>query len=96
MPFLISQESAIVGLCCVVHSSIVRKLLLGAKLLDTGDTVLLMHRPLILNKQKVLLSAASSAYKNSLKEVMASPGIASQIKVSSLASPLFGRSLCLV
>ena len=41
-------------------------------------------RALILNKQKVLLSVASSAYKHSLKEVMASPGIASQIKVNIL------------
>lgn len=43
--------------------------------------LLLTYRPLILNKQKVLLAAASSAYKHSLKEVMASQGIASQIKV---------------
>ena len=40
-------------------------------------------RPLILNKKKILLSSASSAYKHSLEEVMASPGIASQIKVNS-------------
>ncbi len=43
--------------------------------------LLLTYRPLILNKQKILLAAASSAYKHSLKEVMASQGIASQIKV---------------
>ena len=43
---------------------------------------IVMRRSLILNKQKILLSAASSAYKHSLKEVMASQGIASQIKVS--------------
>ena len=46
--------------------------------------LLLTYRPLILNKQKVLLAAASSAYKHSLKEVMASQGIASQIKVRCL------------
>ncbi|KAL3136892.1 hypothetical protein ABBQ32_006501 [Trebouxia sp. C0010 RCD-2024] len=43
------------------------------------------NRALILNKQKVLVSSASSAYKHSLKEVMASPGIASQIKDTKAA-----------
>ena len=38
-------------------------------------------RPLILNRAKVLLAPASSAYKHSLKEVFNAPGIASQIKV---------------
>ena len=51
-----------------------------------GLQVVVVCRPLILNKQKVLLASASSAYKHSLKEVMASQGIASQIKVSCVAS----------
>lgn len=38
-------------------------------------------RGLIVNKQKVVLAAASSAYKHSLKEVLTSPGVAGQIKV---------------
>jgi len=37
-------------------------------------------RPLIENKDKVVLAPASSAYKHSLKEVLKAPGIAEQIK----------------
>ena len=51
----------------------------------TGLTVC---RALILNKQKIVLAPASSAYLHSLKEVLASPGIAAQIKVGSAAAPL--------
>ena len=40
---------------------------------------------LILNRQKIVLAQASTAYKHSLKEVLASPAIASQIKVLSHA-----------
>ena len=39
------------------------------------------RRALILNRQKIVLAQASTAYKHSLKEVLASPAIASQIKV---------------
>ncbi|KAK9817970.1 hypothetical protein WJX72_005116 [[Myrmecia] bisecta] len=42
-------------------------------------------RPLILNKQKVVLAPASTAYKHSLKEVLANPGIAAQIKDTKAA-----------
>jgi hypothetical protein len=35
---------------------------------------------LILNRQKIVTAQASTAYKHSLKEVLASPAIASQIK----------------
>lgn len=41
----------------------------------------MLCRPLILNKGKVVLAAASSAYQHSMKEVLANPGIAAQIKV---------------
>lgn len=37
-------------------------------------------RPLILNKSKVLLASASSAYQHSIKEILANPAISSQIK----------------
>ena len=40
---------------------------------------------LILNRQKIVLAQASTAYKHSLKEVLASPAIASQVKVLSHA-----------
>ena len=42
-------------------------------------------RPLIENKDKILLAAASSAYKHSLKEVLAAPGIAARIKDTKAA-----------
>ena len=44
--------------------------------------LLLCCRPLILNKSKVLLASASSAYQHSLKEVLASPSLSGQIKVA--------------
>jgi hypothetical protein len=37
-------------------------------------------RPLIENKSSIVLAPASSAYKHSLKEVLANPAIASKIK----------------
>jgi hypothetical protein len=37
-------------------------------------------RPLIENKSSVVLAPASSAYKHSLKEVLANPAIAGKIK----------------
>jgi hypothetical protein len=37
-------------------------------------------RPLIENKDKVVLASASSAYKHALQEVLATPAIASRIK----------------
>lgn len=39
------------------------------------------HRPLILNKQKIVVAHAASPYKHSLKDVFDNPGIANQIKV---------------
>ncbi|KAG2487184.1 hypothetical protein HYH03_014162 [Edaphochlamys debaryana] len=42
-------------------------------------------RPLIENKDKVLLAPASTAYKHSLKEVLSCPGIASRIKDTKAA-----------
>ncbi len=39
------------------------------------------ERSLILNKSKIILAPASSAFKHSLKEVLALPSVASQIKV---------------
>lgn len=39
------------------------------------------ERPLVLNKSKIVLAPASSAFKHSLKEVLALPSVASQIKV---------------
>ncbi|KAK9845401.1 hypothetical protein WJX81_005613 [Elliptochloris bilobata] len=42
-------------------------------------------RVLILNRQKIVLAQASTAYKHSLKEVLASPAIASQIKDTKAA-----------
>ena len=44
-------------------------------------------RPLILNKQKIVVAHAASAYKHSLREVFDNPGIASQIKVRLEAPP---------
>lgn len=61
-----------------------------------GLQAVVLCRPLILNKQKVLLASASSAYKHSLKEVMASQGIASQIKVSSVAGQCLQLTYVLV
>ena len=43
-------------------------------------------RDLILNKTKIVVAHASSAYKHSLREVLESPGIAGQIKVFLLHS----------
>lgn len=42
-------------------------------------------RVLILNKPKIVLASASSAYRHALKEVLASPAIASQIKDTKAA-----------
>jgi protein pelota len=42
-------------------------------------------RVLILNKSKIVLASASSAYRHALKEVLASPAIASQIKDTKAA-----------
>ena len=42
-------------------------------------------RPLILHKSKIVVAPASSAYRHALKEVLASPGIASQIKNTKAA-----------
>lgn len=42
-------------------------------------------RPLIENKDKIVLAAASSAYKHSLKEVLTAPGISSRIKDTKAA-----------
>ncbi|PNH05441.1 Protein pelota, partial [Tetrabaena socialis] len=42
-------------------------------------------RPLIENKEKIVLAPASSAYKHSLKEVLSCPGIASRIKDTKAA-----------
>ena len=39
-----------------------------------------------MNRTKVLLAPASSAYKHSLKEVFNVPGIASQIKVWAMSA----------
>ncbi len=50
-------------------------------------------RVLILNRQKIVLAQASTAYKHSLKEVLASPAIASQIKVLSRAHKAIPLSL---
>ena len=47
-----------------------------------ASLLLLCCRPLILNKSKVLLASASSAYLHSLKEVLASPSLSGQIKVA--------------
>jgi hypothetical protein len=49
----------------------------------------LVPRDLITNKQKVVLAHASSAYKHSLKEVLESQGVASQIKVGMQTGPAF-------
>ena len=38
-------------------------------------------RPLIQNKQKIVVAHAASPYKHSLKDVFDNPGIANQIKV---------------
>lgn len=43
-------------------------------------------RDLILNKTKIVVAHASSAYKHSLREVLESPGIAGKIKVFLLHS----------
>ena len=56
------------------------------RLLDRLSGHLAHHcpdRPLILNRAKVLVAPASTAYKHSLKEVFSVPGIASQIKASA-------------
>jgi len=42
-------------------------------------------RVLLLNKSKIVLASASSAYRHALKEVLASPAIASQIKDTKAA-----------
>ncbi len=42
---------------------------------------------LILNKTKIVVAQASSAYKHSLREVLESPGIAGQIKVGYCCLP---------
>ena len=42
-------------------------------------------RPLLLNKAKMVLAPASSAYKHAIKEVLASPAIAAQIKDTKAA-----------
>ena len=39
-------------------------------------------RPLILNKARLVVAPATTAYKQSLKEVFSAPGIVGQIKVS--------------
>lgn len=44
-------------------------------------------RELITNKQKVITSHASSAYKHALREVLEAQGIASQIKVAHPKPP---------
>ena len=46
------------------------------------------RRPLIMNKSKILVAPASSAYKHSLKEVFNVPGIAGQIKARIPGGPL--------
>ena len=38
-------------------------------------------KPLLTNRSKIVLAPASSAYKHSLKEVLASTAVAGQIKV---------------
>lgn len=43
-------------------------------------------RPLMTNKSKVILAPASSAYQHSIKEVLANPGLAAQIKVGPFSS----------
>ena len=43
----------------------------------------LVCRPLILNKSKILLASASSAYQHSIKEILANPAISSQIKAGT-------------
>ncbi len=47
-----------------------------------------MCRPIMTNKDKILLAQASSAYSHCLKEVFANPGIAAQIKVPPLAAQM--------
>lgn len=42
-------------------------------------------RTLILNRSKMVLAQASSAYKHAIKEVLASPGVAAQIKDTKAA-----------
>ncbi len=44
-------------------------------------------RPLIMNKARLVVAPATTAYKHSLKEVFSAPGIVGQIK-ASLASTL--------
>jgi protein pelota len=48
-------------------------------------------RPLIENKDKIVLASASSAYKHALQEVLATPAIASRIK-NTMASREVGCS----
>jgi protein pelota len=43
-------------------------------------------RPLLLNKAKIVLAPASNAYTQALKEVLAAPGIAAQIKDTKSAA----------
>jgi protein pelota len=43
--------------------------------------LVLFDRPLITNKSRIVVAAASSAYKHSLQELIASPAIVSRIKV---------------
>jgi hypothetical protein len=50
-------------------------------LLCVVSMAILPCRDLILNKTKIVVAHASSAYKHSLREVLESPGIAGQIKV---------------
>lgn len=46
------------------------------------------YRPLLLNKSKIVMAAASSAYKHALREVLATTVIASQIKDTKAAQEI--------
>lgn len=49
-------------------------------------------RPLLLNRSKIVLAPASSAYKHALKEVLASPAVANQIKDTKAAQEVAALS----
>lgn len=49
-------------------------------------------RPLLLNKSKILVTSASTAYTQALKEVLSAPGIANQIKDTKAAAEVAALS----
>ena len=54
------------------------------KMPECGYCLLVCCRPLILNKARIIMAPASSAYKHSLKDVLAATAVASQVKVADL------------